>query len=488
MRQDRDGGKIPRRTPMIAVGVLQFLILLVALARGKALAVMMGPEGVGVIGIIDQIVVTVAQFSALGLPFAAMKFMSAAHSRSEDDYRDSFAAFARVLLVLAGAVVVVGVVVTLTVPEAAGELEDYRGALVVSIFVVPLTMLTILIAHTIAAAQKPQMAATFNLVFAATATGAALAGLAVAGITGFYVGSVAAGVLVLGGALIYLHHELGLSLLRRAVSMRREFRQLSLILRTSMAAYVTFVSASALLLFMRYEVLQSEGVFQVGLLQSALGVALSVGSILATLGSLYLAPSMNRADPPSIKFRKAADFNALTAFYIVLGAVPVALVPGLVLTILFTDIFAAAAVALVLCLIWQMLSQVATTYSHVLIGIDRPVSAVFATLVSVVPGVIAVSLLTGPLGILAAPIALILSTLVRLALIVALLVLREGMAVPWPTALRYLGVTVAIGAAPVLFDPAVVLPDAAGLASRAAYALAMIGLAWLVKRPAPQGK
>lgn len=378
---------------MIAVGVLQFLILLVALVRGKALALMLGPEGVGVIGIIDQIVVTLAQFSALGLPFAAMKFMSAAHSRSDDAYRDSFAAFARILVALAGAVAGVGVVAAVIMPTSGGELADYRSALIASIFVVPLIMLTIMIAHTMAAAQKPQVAATYNLIFAALGAGAALAGTAVAGITGFYVGSIAGGSLALAGALIYLHRALGLSVLRRGVSMRREFGQLSLILRTSMAAYVTFVSASALLLFTRYEVVQSEGTFQVGLLQSAFGVALSVGSILATLGSLYLAPSMNRAGSPAEKFKKAANFNSLSAFYIVLGAVPVALVPGLVLTILFTGEFAPAATALVLCLIWQMLLLLATTYSHVLIGIDRPVSATIATLVSVIPGVLAVSLL-----------------------------------------------------------------------------------------------
>ena len=120
-------------------------------------------------------------------------------------------------------------------------------------------MMTILINHTLAAAQRPKSAAVYNLAFAAAGTTAALAGLFVAGITGFYIGVFAAGTLTICGALVYLYRRLGLSLWRQGVSLRREFHQLSLILRTSMAAYVSFVSASALLLFMRYEVMQSEG-------------------------------------------------------------------------------------------------------------------------------------------------------------------------------------------------------------------------------------
>lgn len=473
---------------MIAVGALQFFILLVALLRSKALAVIAGPEGVGVIGIIDQIIITVAQFGALGLPFAAMKFMSAAHGVSDDAYRDSFAAFGRILLALAATATMIGGAFILFASPGTGELAPYRGALFASIFVVPATMMTILISHTLAAAQRPNSAAVYNLAFAAAGTAAALAGLFVAGITGFYIGVFAAGTLTICGALVYLYRGLGLSLWRQGVSLRREFHQLSLILRTSMAAYVSFVSASALLLFMRYEVMQSEGTVQVGLLQSALSVALSAGSILATLGSLYLAPSMNRNEDKSVKFRKAEDFNAICAFYIVLGMLPVALVPGLVLTILFTSAFAAAAFALLLCLIWQMLQQVTTTYSHVLIGIDRPVSAMLATLVSIVVGVVAVISLTHHWDILAAPIALIISTLVRLAIMVALLVWREGMAFPWGTTLRYLGIAAAISAVPAMFDPTVILPDAMGFVGRAAYAVAIIGLAWSIRRLALRGR
>jgi polysaccharide transporter, PST family len=471
---------------MIAVGALQFFILFVALVRSKALAVMVGPEGVGVIGLIDQIVVTMAQFGALGLPFAAMKFMSAAHAKSEESYRDSFAAFARILLVLASVITAVGFVVVLVAAPATGELAQYQGTLFMSILVVPVTMLTILISHALASAERPRSAAIYNLSFATAGTVAALVGLTIAGITGFYVGAFVAGAGIICGALVYMHRALGLNIWRQAVSLRQEFRQLSLILHTSMAAYVNLVSAAAMLLFMRYAILQNGGAELVGLLQSDFSIALSAGSVLATLSALYFAPSINRGDQSSVKFRKAENFNAICAFFIVLGMVPVALFPGLVLTILFTKAFAAAAIALIPCLIWQMLQQVATTYSHVLIGIDRPISVIVATVVSVVAGVGSVFFLTHHWGILLAPIALIVSVLVRLAIMVALLVWREQMDFPWGTVWRYLVVTAAIIAAPILFEPTVVVPSLDGLLGRTAFALVAIALAWSILRLSPR--
>ena len=76
---------------MITVGLIQLVILVFALLRSKGLAVMLGPEGVGIIGAMDQLVVTVTQISAFGIPFTAMKFMSAAHSTDQQAFRSCFA-------------------------------------------------------------------------------------------------------------------------------------------------------------------------------------------------------------------------------------------------------------------------------------------------------------------------------------------------------------------------------------------------------------
>ena len=102
---------------MIVIGLIQVAILLFSLLRAKGLAVMLGPEGVGVIGTMDQLIVTVTQVAAFGIPIAAMKFMSAAHSTSDDAFRDCYAAFVRIMIGLALCVTALGIGVQLFVPD-----------------------------------------------------------------------------------------------------------------------------------------------------------------------------------------------------------------------------------------------------------------------------------------------------------------------------------------------------------------------------------
>ncbi|MCA0273854.1 MAG: oligosaccharide flippase family protein [Proteobacteria bacterium] len=467
---------------MIFVGGIQVLILLIALVRGKALAIMLGPEGVGVIGTVDQFIITVAQVCALGLPFAAMKSMSAAHSQGEEAFRRTFAVFARILLSISLVVAVVASSSELLAHTVFSGLSEYRDVLVLALFAVPSMILTILIAQTFASAQMPKAASVYNLIFALVLAVAALVGAALGGVWGFYFGTVLAGVAVLVVAFLWLRRKMGLGPLDRATPVWREMSGKRLVVDTAVSAYANLVSASALLLLVRYVVLRSEGEAEVGLLQSALGVALSAGSILATLSALYLAPSLNRKALPDEKFRSAASFANTAAFYVVLGGVPVALFPGLVLTILYTGAFTGAALMLILCLIWQGLSLVMTTYSHLLVGIDRPLTVTVTTLVSVAIGIAAVFFLVEHWGAVAAPLALILTVVVRAGLIAALLVAQNAMPMPWGVLARYVFVTAAIAGAAYLFDMSVTVPDAAGFALRGLYALAVTGLMWAWNR------
>ncbi len=207
-------------------------------------------------------------------------------------------------------------------------------------------------------------------------------------------------------------------------------------------------------------------------------MALSVGSILATLNSLYLAPSLNRIAPPQEKFDRAAKFSSRIVLYMALGGIPVALFPGLALSVLYTTAFVGAGSALVLCLIWQLLFQLNTTYAQLLIGIDRPLTSTLATLLSLPVGAAVVFLLAERWGELAAPVALIVAAATAAALMILLLVLRAGMPVPWAVLARF-----AIAGAAEFFDPTVVLPDLSGWALRAAYALITVGLTWLSMHP-----
>ena len=464
---------------MIAVGLIQLVILVFALIRAKVLAVMLGPEGMGVIGTMDQLVITLTQIAAFGIPFAAMKSMSAAHSTSQDAFRSSYAAFARIMLGLSAVATVLGIAVTEFAPGLLSGLAEYRGVVRVAMLSVPPTMMTLLIAHTLAAGQMPRSAALYNLAFAASMAMTGLVGAWFAGISGFYIGAAVAGGLTVVVTMIWMTRGIGLSVLRPGVSIRHELTLRPNVARTALAASLSLVAFSGTMLIIRYATIEALGEAPTGLLQAALSLALSVGSILATMNGLYLAPSLNRTETNDVKFSKATRFSSRVALLLVAGAVPAALLPSLGLAILFTTAFVPAAMTLILCLIWQCSFQLKTVYLQLLIGVDRPMAAGMASLLSMAVTSACVFAFVGPLGILAGPAALITGEVVSIAFMVARLVRVAGMPVPWGVLGRFIGAGLAIGGAGLVFDPAVILPGPADFALRLCYGIVAVLIIWL---------
>ena len=464
---------------MIVIGLIQVAILLFSLLRAKGLAVMLGPEGVGVIGTMDQLIVTVTQVAAFGIPIAAMKFMSAAHSVGDDAFRDSYAAFVRIMIGLSLFITTLGFGVLVLVPELLLAFADYSEILVAALLGVPPLMLTILVAQTLAAAQMPRAAAIYNLCFVSSLAALGLTGAWLGGIGGFYYGAAAAGAMTVLTGMVWLWRHLGLSVLRRGVSIRHQLTLRPNIFGTALTASITLVSMSATMLLIRYAVIDRMGEVQTGYLQAAISLALSAGSILATINALQLAPSLNRNQPVEQKFRRAEGFANRVALLMAAGAVPLALLPGLGLTILFTAEFLPAALALILCLVWQVIQQLRVTCLQLLIGTEHPLSGALAGVLALGVTTGAVFALIGPLGLLAAPVALIMGDIVAVAVMVARLAIAVAMPVPWAVLARFAFTSAAILAAGLLFDPEVMLPDLPGLALRLLYAVAAFGLVWI---------
>ena len=464
---------------MIAIGLIQIAILLVALLRAKGLAILLGPEGVGLIGTLDQLIVTVTQVAAFGLPIAAMKSMSAAHSTSDEAFRDCFAAFVRVILGLALVATVIGFFLMTFAPGLLAGFHNHGSAVPVAMLSVPAMMLTILIAQTLAAAQMARRAAVYNFCFLSSVALSGLTGVWLGGLQGFYYGTAIAGSAAVVLGLAWLSRKLGLSIFRKGVSIRHQFSLRPNVFSTALTASISLVSFSVTMLMVRSIVLVNMGEEPTGFLQAAIAVALSLGSVLATINALQLAPSMNREQPNSERFQRGTDFANRVALLAMMGAVPVALLPGLGLTVLFTSEFVPGGLALVLCLIWQTAHQLRVTCLQLLISTDHPLSGASAMVLATAVAVGVTMMLIAPLGILAAPIGLIAGDVV--AILVMLVRLRGVVAMPVPGAVlaRFLGAFAAILGAGLLFDPTVVLPELSGVALRLAYTLVGIALIWL---------
>lgn len=464
---------------MIAIGLIQIAILVFSLLRAKGLALMLGPEGVGVIGTMDQLIVTVTQVAAFGVPIAAMKFMSAAHSTGQEAFRDCYAAFVRIIIGLALLVTALGISVLLFAPDVLPALADHGEVLVAALLSVPPMMLTILIAHTLASAQMARAAAIYNFCFVSGVAMSGLAGAWFLGIEGFYYGAAAAGATTVLCGMAWLWRSLGLSVLRRGVSIRRELTLRPKVFSTALTATISLVSLSVTMLLIRYVVLDRLGEEPTGYLQAAIALALSIGSVLGTINALQFAPSINRSQPNAERFRRTTDFANRVALLMVAGSVPLALLPGLGLTVLFSSEFIPASLALIVCLIWQVGHQLRATCLQLLIGTDHPLSGALASVLALGVTLGAVFLLVGSLGILAAPVALIVGDIVAITLMLTRLTTAVAMPVPWAVLARFIATSAAILVAGLLFDPGVVFPDLAGLALRLLYAISAFGLIWI---------
>ena len=464
---------------MIVIGLIQIAILLASLLRAKGLAVLMGPEGVGVIGTMDQFIVTITQLAAFGVPIAAMKFMSAAHSVSDEAFRDSYAAFVRVILGLAVFAIFIGLGLHLILHNLVSHTPFEDRVLLSALLNVPPMMLTILVAQTLAAAQLGRGAAVYNLCFLSAVALSGLTGVWFGGIPGFYYGTALAGFAVVTCGLVWLRRRMGLSILRKGVSIRHQMTLRPKFFGTALTASISLVSFAVAMLLVRYVVLVRMGEEPTGYLQAALALALSLGSVLATINALQLAPAMNRDQPNTERFQRGTDFVNRVVLLAMAGAVPLALLPGLGLTILFTSEFVPAGMALVLCLIWQLGHQFRVTLLQLLIGTDHPLSGAMAMVCSLSVAVGITITLVATFGILAAPIGLILGDIVAIALMLIRLHRAVAMPVPWAVVARFVAAAFAILGAGLLFDPTLVLPDMAGLELRLIYALAGFALIWI---------
>ena len=360
------------RNSLILIGAAQVLILLVGLGRAKALAVLAGPSGLGVIATIDQLIVTLTQFGALGLPYTALKFMSAAHSRSADAFRGAYAAYMRVMIVLALATALgVFVLFSLRPGVFGAEAARYGSEIQFALLGVAPIMVTFLLAQTFAAAQKPVQAALFNLASVGALAVAAVAGLIMTNLAGLYAATAATGFVIAAGAIIYLQKAENLSLFSAGASIRRELASDPNVVNTAMSVYVTLVGYAACLLVVRYALFDTVGEAATGLLQSALAAALSFGAVISAMVNLSLAPALNRDGSDAAKIATANVFAGKILLLLFLGAIPVALFPRTVLTLLYTGEFAPAAMALTLCIVWQCSHQIMAVYQQLLVGLNQ---------------------------------------------------------------------------------------------------------------------
>jgi O-antigen/teichoic acid export membrane protein len=464
---------------LVWIGALQVLMTLVGLGRAKVLANLLSPAGFGVVSTIDQLIMTIVQLGALGLPFAALKFMAQAHSESAEKFQRVAGQFARAVCGLG--VVATGLffaVLHLRPGWVGPNLLPYRGYLVIAGLSITTTMLAIVAANTFAAAQRSIAAAGFNLCMAIALALGAIFGFGVGGLNGLYAGTAISGWMGTLAAAVLLRHSLGVQWLPLGHNGPAAIGARAL-LATSTSVYLTLASSAVCMFAISYAVFSRLGDVQAGLFQSSMSIALTVGAVLAPITNVYLIPILNRVSNPVQKRVAAEKFVSGLMFLLMLGALPIICFPRLFLELLYSSKFTTSADILFAFILWQCVVQLTYVYQQLLIGLNDMVwMSILAMLGFGASAVLAV-LLVPSLGLIGAPLGLALGMLIYAVAIAARLRWAHQITVSIQVVLRAAWTLAAVTSGGLLFGHGEEL-SASSLGERVGFAVICLALTWLL--------
>lgn len=464
---------------ILSIGSFQAGGIVIMALRSKVFAVLLGPAGFGIVATIDQLVTSLAQLSNLSVPFTALKFLSSSHSVGEEEFKRSYAAFLRLMLGLAVLATVASVAMVLLLLERLDpQLAQYRATVVIAMLGMPALLLMMFFVNALAARQQSTHSVLLTVLYNAVLLVFGGIGCWLGGIRGIYFGAVPAATLLIGLTWLALRKRFKLPRHERSAAIWAELRTHRRIGQTAFYTYVAVASIAGTMLLARYVSITQLNAEAAGLFQACLGIALSIGAVLGPATTLYLSPFVNRAIPPAEKAEAVGRFLPRLVLFFCMAAVPVLLFPELVLWLLFSGSFTSAASLLVWFVTWQFVSQIATIYHHLLIGLDDMRGFCIALVAGNVVAVVGCVAWIREFGLRGLGAAFVAGAVVSLSL--TLLRLRRRHAASLPSGTIPLLVFAPLALVGVATIPLGAELGAAGIVFRVLLATAFGGVLWLL--------
>ena len=467
---------------IVALGGIQALTMLAGLARTKVLAVLLGPAGVGVASVIDQVVSLVAQLGSLSIPFVGLKFLSRARDAGIEETRRMY--FALVLLLVLASCVAGGVAVGVAAaqPTIFGDgLAPYRNVLLVALSGVPPFALAPLLRNAMAALERHRESAVAAFLGALLTVAGAVAGVKAGGLVGLYVANAVVLVITIIGMQWYLGGTLGLRLSTNARPGAAAAALRSQPGLTTFAAsmYVLALTSPLAYLYARSLLLSTHGAIEAGLVAAAYGIGVSIRLVLNQANGLYLTPLVNRGSPKPERIAAVAEYLRILVVLVVLSTLVFVLFPKQWLDVLYSSEFAAAVPIVAIFVMAEAVLLVAGVYQALLIGFDDIGGFLASTVAGQLLTIALAHWLVVPLAGLGVGIAFLAGNGVILIATATRLLRRHGAArafAPLAPLLIALAATAAAGWW-------VVRSTGAGVVSRAVGYVVACGLALLFLRP-----
>jgi O-antigen/teichoic acid export membrane protein len=322
------------------IGTMQIGVLVVMLVRSKVLALLLKPDGLGIVSTLDQLAQFIAQVSALSLIPTPTRFIARSVSDGLDAVTAMYSALLKLLVASTAAGAVLAAWLLYMNPNALGaSLHDYRTVAVIAVLSAPLFALSGYFAN-VSAAVKGYSTTSLYLLFAAVASlAAAYLGIRINGIAGLYYANLIAGGISVLVIAVYLRASVPLRFQVRASGLRNAIRQHPDIVTYCGTSYVLSFAQPLTFLIVRYVMLQRLGAADAGYFQAAFGISSIASLILMQAIRVYLEPAVNRAAGDRAKIFAANEFQRTFAVLILLGTLPLVLFPSDVIAALFTRAF-----------------------------------------------------------------------------------------------------------------------------------------------------
>ncbi|MGH7592325.1 MAG: hypothetical protein ACRELE_00495 [Gemmatimonadales bacterium] len=417
---------------VLTIGALQFLTMVLMLARTKILAVTLGPSAVGTMSVIDKLTAMVAQTISLSLPFAALRFLPSALRESPESMDLLYRRMRGVILTLVIPATVICITISIGAPARWGvALLPHQRVVTLAFAGLPVIALAPFLTSAFAGGMGHARSMRFSIAHAGVMLLAAVAAGIGLGLSGYYGVYAVLGValMVVGARRVMLGARAG----RRALSPVDVFRLPAVVWRFSGALIALTFAAPYAALFVQYTTLRLYGAAASGILQSAIGVSLSVRALLGTAHAVFLTPHVNRQADTADRMAWANGFQRTTVLLFVIVLPPLLLFADVALRLLYSGRFVGASSFVALFVAAEVVTLLSGTYQALIIAGDRMLFHVVQNLAAqaLLAGIAAIALprigLAGAgLATLAAPLFLFGTTLTFLRRRFAVRVSREA--------------------------------------------------------------
>jgi O-antigen/teichoic acid export membrane protein len=356
---------------LISIGFLQFLSMLLLLGRTKIIALFLGPEGVGVIATVDRVTAVIAQTLSLSLPFAALRFLPAAQRESADEAEALYRSMRNVAVALLAVATIVCVGIAAAAPGLWGRaLVSYQGALILAFAALPVIGLVPFLTNAFAATTGHVASMRFTLAHGVVFVFAAIAAAAGLGVAGFYGAYALLGTALVLAAILKLRVP-GAKKVRPRRSLAKAFKLPRDVWRFGFWLFPLTFAAPYAARYVQYSVLRLYGAGSAGILQGAIGIGLSVRTLLGAAHSIFLTPNVNRQADSAERMMWTNDFQRHMVLIFVGVLPPILLFSDIELAVLYAPAFVAAAPFVALFVAAEVITLLSGSYQALILADNR---------------------------------------------------------------------------------------------------------------------